>query len=155
MHSAPAVNYPVGPWSMGPLYLMALAAGAIAAVTFLVNQRSAAVGVQPAVVIVSWLACAGATAWAARRDQSGTLKWLAGTWTWEGRDGACKGSVVVMVDLQRTMIVIFSSEDGRKFWHCLHRRADPAAWLALRRAVVSSSGLGSRSTGQVDRDTPL
>jgi hypothetical protein len=140
---------------MGPLYLMALAAGAIAAVTFLVNQRSAAVGVQPAVVIVSWLACAGATAWAARRDQSGTLKWLAGTWTWEGRDGACKGSVVVMVDLQRTMIVIFSSEDGRKFWHCLHRRADPAAWLALRRAVVSSSGLGSRSTGQVDRDTPL
>jgi len=139
---------------MGPLYLMALAAGAIAAASFWLSQRSAA-SVQHAGVMLAWLVSAGATARAARRDQSGTLKWLAGTWTWEGREGACKGSIVVMVDLQRALIVTFSSEDGRTFWQCLHRGSDPAAWVALRRAVVSSSGLRSRSAGQIDRDTPL
>ena len=139
---------------MGPLHLMALAAGTIAAAAFWLSQRSAA-SVQLAVVIVAWLVSAGATAWAARCDQSGTLKWLAGTWTWEGREGACMGSIVVVVDLQRTLIVTFSSEDGRTSWHCLHRRADPASWVALRRAVASSSGLRARSAGQIDRDTLL
>ena len=139
---------------MRPLYLMALAAGAIATVAFWLSQRSAA-SAQHAGVMLAWLVSAGATAWAARRDQSGTLKWLAGTWTWEGREGACKGGIVVMVDLQRALIVAFSSEDGRTLWQCLHRRSDPAAWVALRRAVVSSSGLRSRSAGQIDRDTPL
>lgn len=137
---------------MRPLYLSALAAGAVAVTAYWLTQPSA-VGVRSGVALGAWFASLGATFCAARQDQPGTLKCVAGDWTWDSRGLATRGSMTVMVDLQRILVVTFTADDGRRFWHCLHRRVDPLAWLALRRAMVSTSGRRARSAGRANGET--
>lgn len=138
---------------MRPLYLSALAAGAVAVTAYWLAQPSA-IGVQSGVALVAaWFASLGATSWAVRQGQPGTLKCVAGDWTWDSRGLVTRGSMTVMVDLQRILVVTFTADDGRRFWHCLHRRVDPLAWLALRRAMVSTSGRRARSAGRANGET--
>lgn len=137
---------------MRPLYLSALAAGAVAVTAYWLTQPSA-IDVRSGVALVAWLASLGATVWAARQDQPGTLKCVAGDWTWEVRGLSTRGIMIVMVDLQRVLVVAFTADDGRKFWHCLHRRVNPVAWSALRRALVSTCGRRARSAGGANGET--
>lgn len=136
------------------LYLCALTAGAVTVTAYWLAQSSP-LGVQSGVALVAWFASLGATLWAARQDQAGTLKCVAGVWTLDSRGLAISGGVTVLIDLQQLLIVTFTAHDGRKFWYCLHQRSEPAAWAALRRAVVSTSGRCERSASDVGRDTPI
>lgn len=139
MHDAPAVTYPVGPWSLRLLYLTALAAGGVVVVTFWWHQSDAQ-AVPAMGLLVTWLACLVATVWASRRDCSGALKWGAGKWTWSSRAGASNGTLTVLVDVQRAVVVVFRPDGGPALWFWLHRAAEPSVWPALRRALVSTSG---------------
>ena len=153
MHSAPAVSYPVGPWSMRPLYLSALAGGSLAAAAFWL-QQPAAFGVPAGGILLSCLACLGVTVWASRRDHAGVLKWSAGKWAWDSGGRAHSGELTVLADLQRVVVVVVRCDDGREFWFCLHRRADPALWPALRRALASASGHLPKPADRANAGTP-
>ena len=151
MHHAPAVGFPVGPGSMRWLYLCALTAGGVAAAAYGSTQPDP-FGVRSAVALGAWLVSLGATGWAARHDQAGLLKYVAGEWTWYSRGLAIRGSVTVMVDLQRMLVVIFTGQDDQRLWLSLHRRSEPAAWAALRRATASTA---VHNTGGAGHDMPL
>ena len=143
MHKAPAVTYPVGPWSLRPLYFFALVAGGVVVLAFW-WQQSDPNAVSPKWLFLTWLAGAVVTVWAFRQDEPGTLTWSGDKWTWNSRAGSSNGSVTLLVDLQSAMVVIFRSDGDRVLWFGLRGAMEPSGWPALRRALVSTSGrLGS------------
>ena len=154
MHNAPTVTFPVGPWSLRPLYLVALAAGGWAALAFWWQQPDA-LAARPMWLFVIWLACLVATVWAARRDHSGTLRWNAGKWTWTSQSCARSGTLTMLVDVQQVLVVILRSDEGGARWFWLHCGADPSAWPALRRALVSTSGRRPLPNDRAQDGAPL
>lgn len=154
MHSAPTVTYPVGSWSLRPLYLFALAAGGLAALTFCLQQPDALTA--PTMWLsMTWLVSLAATVWASRRDHSGSLKWSEGKWTWSSQTYACSGTLTVLVDVQQVLVVIMKVDDGGVLWFWLRRVADPSAWPALRRAMVSTSGRHALPADRATDGAPL
>lgn len=133
------------------LCLCALIAGGAAVAAYWSSQPDP-FGVRPAIALGAWFVSLGATWWAARQDQAGLLKYVAGEWTWYSCGLAIRGRVIVMVDFQQMLVVRFAGHDGQRIWFSLHRRSEPAAWAALRRATVSTA---VRSAGGADHDMPL
>jgi hypothetical protein len=133
------------------LYLCALTAGGVAVAAYWSIQPDP-FGVRPAVALGAWLVSLVATGCAARQDQAGLLKYVAGEWTWYSRGLAIRGSVIVMVDLQRMLVVTFTGQDGQRLWFSLQHCSEPAAWAALRRAAVSTA---VHNTGGAGHDMPL
>ena len=93
--------------------------------------------------------------WASRRDHSGSLKWSEGKWTWSSQTYACSGTLTVLVDVQQVLVVIMKVDDGGVLWFWLRRVADPSAWPALRRAMVSTSGRHALPADRATDGAPL
>jgi toxin CptA len=85
---------------------------------------------------------AGCGAWAALawlRSPGGTLAWTGAGWRWQGANDAqdSPGRPRLALDLQARLLLRWQGDDGAVRWLWLERRAAPAGWDALRRAVYS------------------
>jgi len=72
----------------------------------------------------------------------GTLLWDGDGWWWEHAALRTGGVVTSALDLHSVMLLRFVSDSGSRYWFALARAADPARWLALRRAVHAPAVLG-------------
>jgi len=149
MRSAPAVNYPVGPSTLGAgAQVLPWALAAIVCACWALQ------GVQPRLAATLTGACclvAVVAGWAARHDAAGALQWDGRLWTLHEGGFAYVGTLDAALDLQVVMLVALRSRQKRGHWLWLHRSSDPRRWADVRRAVYASRGSASTSaaTGAV------
>ena len=142
MHSAPAVNFPVGRSRFQGLLIG------------LTSLLGAATGLlwQAQLDLSAWrlwlfalsylLTCAVATEiW--RRSPHGTLRWDGQTWHWTVKNYEPTGPLTVHLDLQYFLLVSLSPDQGARIWLWPERRSDELHWNDLRRAVFSNRGANS------------
>jgi toxin CptA len=144
MHSAPSVSHPVGRsfWAgctLGVLWT----AGVAACVAWGVAGASGA-RILPAISLAIVLGGIAARVW--WREPRGTLAWDGARWTWATASSPVgeEGHVSVVLDLQHSMLVHWSSA-GQPRWFWLERSAARDQWVALRRAVYSRADAGAPS----------
>jgi toxin CptA len=135
MHGAPSVSHPVGRSSMGACVVGAVWLAAAAAI--LAWSRAGASG--PRLLIAAALtALLGGLAASWWREPQGTLAWDGERWTWCTSESPLgqQGTLSVIVDLQRLLLVRWTSPGGQH-WFWLQPAASRDRWVALRRAVYS------------------
>jgi len=145
MRSAPAVRYPVGAafWQMAALALPWALAAAVCALWAL--QPAA-----PRWAAALALACAVVAAlglwWGRHRGGAGVLHWDGRSWTLQtGQGPARAGALVLALDGQTLMLLVFRPLAGGTRWLWLRRGADAARWADLRRAVYATHGVRAPS----------
>lgn len=151
MHSAPAVNYPVGRsrfqgWLLGLTGLVGLVAG------FLWQAQVDLVGWRQWLFALTLL---GACLMAVRawwRAPVGRLYWDGHSWRWTGADASVSGSVTVHLDLQFCLVLSLHTDAGARFWLWPERRAEVSLWRALRRAVFARRVADATRDASVDAD---
>lgn len=137
MHNAPAVSYPVGRSRFQGQWLGGLTTlGCLAGVWWwsVVDTPGWRQGLYFVVLLLTVVA--SFRAW--WRSPSGVLAWDGEAWRFGGTYG---GKVRLHLDLQFCMLLCLQSdaEGAGRLWLWPERRTAPAAWLALRRAVMSSA----------------
>jgi toxin CptA len=136
MHAAPSVSYPVGRSRFAGLVLAGLWLLALAGVVLWTLQSDAA-GWRQA---LGGAALVAAGAWAGLgwlRSATGILSWEAGGWQWEEGAATHRGQPEIALDLQSRLLLRWAPETGGRRWFWVERKAAPAHWDALRRAVYS------------------
>ena len=134
MHSAPAVSFPVGPSRVAQLLLGTLwLAGALGVGLSIADDVDGR-----AVILLASVLLAGGVAWRfGGHRQAGLLRFDGQYWSWSGQRPQSAARAQVGLDLQ-TLMLLKLVEPGRpQRWLWLERRAHPARWTALRRAVYS------------------
>lgn len=136
MHDAPAVSYPAGrSFVAGATMFLAWAAGCAGLVAWRVQAQATPVAFAAAAAV---LMAGGIFAWRAwLRSPRGMLSWDGLGWTWAGASAAQPGAPEVALDAQRLMLLRWRGGAGAAQWLWLERRAQPARWDDLRRAVYS------------------
>lgn len=140
MHNAPAVSYPVGRsrYQVQILCVLAfiglLAAGAWRTQAQTPDWRQG--------LMLSGAALTGLGAiWHWRHAPTGQLSWSGSSWQWgAGSRGAMQARVVVVVDLQRTMLSMLGvgGNAQKKVWMWVERDANPARRMGFRSAVYQN-----------------
>lgn len=136
MYNAPAVTYPVGRsrFQTGLTLAVVLSGGLVQVVWW---QLSAAHGVGPLLGLLLWLVTGNWALWHLRRPALGQLVWDGQSWLW------CSGmtrQVVepqVIIDAQHSLLLCLHPESGAARWVWPAHQAQPARWLALRRALFN------------------
>jgi hypothetical protein len=145
MHSAPAVNYPVGRSRFqGQLIGVLVALGCLTGVWWWSGVSMS--GWRQALFFVTLLLAALVAARAWWRSPTGVLVWDGEAWCFNGVPGAISGKLQLHLDMQFFMLLCLEKDTARgagRLWLWLDRRAAPTLWLALRRAVVSSATQGA------------
>ena len=137
MHSAPAVSFPAGRSRDAGRLLLGLWALGAACAGLAIFQIDATGG-RAALLVLSVLCASGACWRLGQRAAPGVLRFDGQHWSLSGpRYALLSARVQVGLDLQFLMLVRLTSAEGVCLWHWLERRADPARWLDLRRAVYS------------------
>ena len=99
---------------------------------------------------------AGGLAWRSRPlTQAGVLAWDGARWWWERPSSPMAGRVAVRLDTQSGLLLRFIADTGAAYWFWLDRDADPARWLALRRAAHAETGLPLAPAAADTRGTVL
>jgi toxin CptA len=135
MHNAPSVNYPVGRSRLaGALLLSTWAAGVVAVAIWMAQTGASAIpaGLAWSTVLLSGLLAA--RTWA--RTPDGLLAWDGQTWTWSVGERVLEAHPEAVLDLQHALLLRLG-EGRRASWLWLEKRALPARWDDLRRAVYS------------------
>jgi toxin CptA len=137
-HYAPVVQYPIG----AALLLRGAVAGVIALVGVVLmvwGLQSPSGNMLAPIVMASllYILCAGIAAKFAWQLPRGNLHWDGRIWHWgdqalEADDGLC-----VHFDAQHCMLLSLRFKRQADVWLWLERRAAPAHWGDLRRAVYS------------------
>ncbi|MEJ6024074.1 hypothetical protein [Ramlibacter sp. PS4R-6] len=136
MHGAPSVSHPVG---RSRFAAMACACAWLLAAAG-VALWSAQVQASPARLAGAGcvLAAAGLVAWRSwQRSPQGTLAWNGEGWSWAASPQAEGGMPEPVLDLQQVLLLRWRPESGPVRWLWAERRAQPATWDDLRRAVYS------------------
>ena len=147
MHKAPSVTYPVGPcvWYARvlsvALTVVALAGLGVAAW----GQEPSAMSL--AVALGLWLSAVGAVALHLARVPKGQLTWRCeiaegadGEWVWQPEVGrAALVSVSVVWPGNRVLGLRLWDGLGHTHWVWAQAQHAPHDWLALRRALISST----------------
>lgn len=136
MHAAPSVSYPVGRGRIAALLWIAPWLAGLAALLAW-NWQAAAPGWLRACAFLLLAACGAWAALAWRRLPRGTLAWTGAGWRWQDARGDEEGSPQRALDLQSALLLRWQGQGGAVRWLWLERRAAPADWDALRRAVYS------------------
>jgi toxin CptA len=139
MHSAPSVSYPAGRsrFAAALLLLAWLLGGAVTALWWLQSQSPGWRLIAACLV----LAAAGAfAAWNWWHSEAGMLAWGGETWSWSDGRGSHTGTIKVSLDLQRCVLLRWTSEIG-SHWFWLERARSAERWDDLRRAVYSRARL--------------
>lgn len=134
MHSAPAVSFPVRPSRAAQLLLSTLwLAGALG-----VGLSAGGHADGRLFLLLGSSLLAGGVAWRfGGHRQAGLLRFDGQYWSWAGRTPQAAARAQVGLDLQALMLLRLVEPGRRSRWLWLERRADPARWAALRRAVYS------------------
>ena len=88
-----------------------------------------------AVICVGLAACQG---W--KNSPVGQLTWDGLVWRWEGpgyQAGMAEYKLLAALDFQNVMLLRIENQAHARLWLWAERRAFPARWLDLRRAVYS------------------
>ena len=136
MHGAPSVSHPVGRSSFGGTVLaLAWLAAAVAILAWALAGASAG-RLLPAAALVVLLGGVAARSW--WREPRGVLAWDGTRWTWSTAAVPLgqAGTLSVVVDLQRALLVQWRSTGGPR-WFWLQPAGSRDRWVALRRAVYS------------------
>lgn len=151
MHSAPSVIYPVGrSFWQGRIAAMLWLAGLAAALGFAVATEAG----WPSVAIGLAVALAGAAGWYGTRTAlQGRLQFDGRQWLWwpQALAGATPAepqtlaALVVQVDLQQVLLLRGGRAGAPSLWLWLERRAAPALWDDVRRAVYSPASVAAPS----------
>jgi toxin CptA len=151
MHSAPAVNFPVGRshfqgWVIG---LVALGGCVIGLVWLTQVDR---VGWRQGLFGLSYVVtCALAVAmWL--RSPPGVLRWDGQTWTWTGERVTLCGELTVHLDFQFVLLVCLRSQAHAQLWLWPEHRQATMHWPDLRRAVFA--GRGGKAARDENIETP-
>jgi len=136
MHGAPSVSHPVGRSSLAGCILGAV--WLVAAVAVLAWAWSGASGERLLLAGALTLLIGGVAAWSWWREPQGMLAWDGERWTWSSAASPLgqEGTLSVVVDLQRLLLVHWTSAGGRR-WFWLEPAGARDRWVALRRAVYS------------------
>jgi hypothetical protein len=149
MRTAPSVRYPVGRSVFWGGLLGVLSALGLVAVVLGARYGGVESGATVGAVWILWLVGA-VLAW--RRQPQGSLHWQppagvavpdpglpgAGGWSWSSaayREGVSLLRVERVYDFQITVLLRLHNPDGATSWAWVERRADPARWSDLRRAL--------------------
>ncbi len=134
MHTAPAVDYPVGRSRFQTLALLSVWSCVTAAYVLWFAQ-SASVGWQHAfgLCVAAFTALFAIRAW--RATPVGVLEWDGQSWWWEASGRRSSGSVAPCLDFQRVLLLSFDAASGPRQWLWLDRSTAQARWIALRCAV--------------------
>jgi len=142
MHRAPAISFSVtrSRWQLRATLVLGLS-GLAAAASFVYAQTDfgwralLSLAVVPVVIGVALSAW-----WNAPR---GILRWDGQQWTWSGLSApqACRASL--LMDFQSLLLVSLTTQTKQSVCLWLEAGADLAAWLALRRAIVSGHSMTS------------
>lgn len=140
MHSAPAVNYPVGrshffAYFIGLTGLLGLVVG------LMLCFQSPMVTVFQALYGLLFLSSFvfAMTVW--RHSVTGHLQWDGQAWCWVEQEVALHVALTLHFDAQSLMIITLRTDANRVIWIWPERTFDASRWIALRRAVHSSAGL--------------
>ena len=138
-HNAPSVTYPLGrsrfqAWMVSVLWLAALlVVGAWVVTSQYVGWRQSL-----GLVLVVGAGLAALHGW--KNSPVGQLAWNGQVWRWEGpgyQAGVAEYELSVALDLQNLMLLRIENQAHAKLWLWVERRAFPARWSDLRRAVYS------------------
>ena len=136
MHGAPSVSHPVGrssfaAWVIGGVWLAAAAASVAWSLAGASTWRVLLAGGLTMVI-----GCVAAWSW--WNEPTGTLGWDGTRWTWSTAVMPLgeEGTLSVVVDLQRLLLVHWADASGQR-WFWLQQGASRDHWVALRRAVYS------------------
>ena len=151
MHSAPAVSFPVGPSRVARLLLSTFwVAGAIGV--------SASVGTDVdgrALLLLASVLLAGGMAWRfGEYRHAGLLRYDGQYWSWSGPRPHAAARARVGLDLQALMLLQLVEPGRPSCWLWLERRADPARWTAVRRAVYSRAPATAADEPSSDASAP-
>jgi toxin CptA len=151
MHSAPAVSFPVGPSRVAQLFLSTLwlagASGVCLSAGADVDGR--------ALVLLASALLAGCVAWRfGGHRQAGLLRFDGQYWSWSGQRPQSAARAWVGLDLQALMLLKLVEPGRPQRWLWLERRADPARWTALRRAVYSRAPATAADEPSSDASAP-
>jgi toxin CptA len=153
MHSAPTVSFPVGRSRDAGRLLLGLWAMGAASAGLAIFQLDA-MGARAALLALSVLCTGGACWWLGQRTAPGDLRFDGQHWSLSGQRRALPaGRAQVGLDLQFLMLVLLVAPEGPGQWLWLERRANPARWPALRRAVYSRAPATSTVGAPADAAT--
>lgn len=134
--NAPPVSYTVGRsrfylWVILMLLLTAL----VFAVTWLFQSSGAGWSAR---LMVGWLPfMVGVLLWDWRSSPTGILQWDGRSWLWTAAGDHPVSQVSVQLDLQDVLLLTCEMATGRRLWLWVQHSAQPARWLALRRALMA------------------
>jgi hypothetical protein len=139
MHRPPAVAWDLGPtlWQNRILTGLALLASLVS-LGFLVEQGW---GLSSFILLVALLVGCLLAAMARHNAHQGQLRWDGEQWHWIGAQGVALRTMVCMVDLQVTLLLQVTSDQGKRHWFWLDSGDKPAQWRAMRRAIVASTSV--------------
>lgn len=139
LHNAPPVFYPLGRSSfLGGLLLGLWLAGALLTLAWASLASLSGGLLLAAGAAVALSGVAAALHW--KNTPSGQLAWDGQAWCWVSAAdpaGVTAPELAVVADLQRWLLLRLERQSGACLWLWAERRAAPARWLALRRAVYS------------------
>lgn len=153
MHGAPSVSHPVARSSWAAAIVAAIWASAAAVTAAWVAAGAAGWHAALAIVLLAAWGAFAAVAW--WRSAPGMLAWDGMRWTWmpDGAATARDGSLAVVLDLQRVVLVCWR-EAGDRRWFWLQQHGSRSSWDALRRAVYSRAVADAPSGAQPPSATP-
>jgi toxin CptA len=136
MHGAPSVSHPVGRSSFAAWVVCGvwLAAATASIAWGLAGAPTGRVLLAGGLTLVAGVLAA----WSWWKEPAGTLSWDGGRWTWSTAQMPLgqEGTLSVVVDLQRCLLVHWRCASGRR-WFWLQQADSRDQWVALRRAVYS------------------
>lgn len=153
MHGAPSVSHPVGRSSWAGAILAAVwLLAAVVAAAWIVQGASPGRAALAIGLVVALGVLAACTWW---RAPQGSLAWDGVHWTWVpgGATEARDGSLAVVLDLQRVVLVRWREAADRQ-WFWLESHGSRSGWDALRRAVYSRAVADAPPGSQPPSATP-
>ncbi|MEO6623238.1 MAG: hypothetical protein ABIN37_00175 [Burkholderiaceae bacterium] len=139
MHHAPAVDYPLTPRATVERWVLALwIPGAMAIIHW--SWLAFSEGGWKWLGLAAGIAAASTAMATRNRIAQGNLDWDGLNWTWSKGGHRSIGEVVLELDLQVFMMLVFvpAERRERRAWMFLGGRG--VRWTALRRAVIAARG---------------
>jgi toxin CptA len=136
MHLPPAAAWTAGAtrWQRGVVAILALL-GLLIAYSFGAKQGWAASTAWLSLILV---ACTVFSTLGLRQPVTGQLRWDGEQWHWSGLAEHTVTKIRCVLDLQRLLLLQVHCDQGASLWLWMECSTRDAAWMAFRRALVSS-----------------